>query len=373
MGDSVGMHSYGYDQAGTSRHPDDRYFDAFVMYVDLIDHTFRAVSMDHSVDFPAVHFVELEVSGSGEIRYPVCGDHIVVRVNQTGSAFLDSYMTIPAGKNEFKTSKYAWDKKPYLHPYLKKKKWLTGDRHWFGMAGSFLQFLRGGITRIGASPLCQTIFIKFENTWRTICQNFQFWSNGVNAVSNNNNGEIETRLSLFTKDIWGWTHDQTWADRADFDILVDKNGLTLLFGPVINNVRPDEVGDWQRTNRTIVRLKTNSDLGEEAGTVFIGTGKDITDKKYRQTFEITPTGTFVHKQYDPDFTKETYNRQVIQKGDTTDVDERITGNYRLSASENISIKAGLRLSLEGERVDTTAKIAITENGPLHGINTTSRY
>jgi hypothetical protein len=284
---------------------------------------------------------------SGDVEYPVSGDTVIVRIAQGGVPYLDERYRA----TDIRDEKTGMPKHRFVdHPYLRKS--MPGDRKWFGLGGSFLELLRGGITKIGASPLCQLIFIKFENVVKLISQQWDFMSCGLRAYSRNDNGNITTRFSFFRKDSWGYTHDDDWSLRSDYDVLIDDNGMQFLCGPV-------KKGEWLRKDRTMVRI-------HPTGVVFIAQGK-IDENKYRQTYLFTPDGKFVHEQYDEEMKVCTYHKEIVQCGEFTKVDERIVGSYKMSLTGKYTVHAEEGVYHEGAHIRNKAEMSIVNESHFFGV------
>ena len=326
---------------------DDDYVDAVVSFVDVISNTFDAVAIENNRVLRGVQFAKIMPNFSGEVRYPIGGDTVRIRISKSGVPYLaDGWRP-----TDVRDETNGMPKHKFVgHPYLRKS--MPGDKHIFGVSGGFLSFLRGGITKIGSSPLCQLIFIKFENMIKMISQQWHFVSCGLHGYSVNDNGSVTTRLSFFRKDRYGVTHEDSWSQSSDYDILIDDNGFQLFSGPVSD-------GAGTRTNRTLLRIFPN-------GNIFIGQG-EIDKDKYRQTFTMSPSGQYLHEQFDSEMTTCTYHREVVQCDDFTKVDERVVGSVKSTVTGKYSISADEGVYLHGAHLYLDGEISIKETSTYHAI------
>ena len=334
----IDLHSTSIGKAGTRKEPGDSYSNAVVIFVDLIKNTCDARAENGNSIFRNIQFAQIMPNHSGDIDYPLAGDTITVRTNKGSNYFEGRYRPVDDVTEDTGAPIHSFPN----HPYLSKS--LSGDRWWFGLGGAFLGMLRGGILKVGASPMCQAIFIKYENMMKLISQQWKFISCGLHAHSINDNGDISTRFSFFIKDANGRSTDNDWANRSDLDVSIDSNGLSLLFGPV-------DPETWMRQNRTMIRLMPN-------GNIMLAQG-DIDNELYRQRIQMSSEGLITIEQFNEDMSEVTYRKQIVQSGDDSNVDEYVKGNYMLKVTGSHSVSADMGAYIQSDaHIRMEADIAV---------------
>ena len=130
-----------------------RYIKATICYVDTINNVFDAMSNDGLQFIRKCQYLNINPDFSGEIHHPYAGNTCIIKLGFDGSAHLEElYTDTPVNNNGVPTVD--------LGPYAK---FMPGDKVWLAKGGAFLKLLRGGLTKIGVSSLCQLVFMKLEN------------------------------------------------------------------------------------------------------------------------------------------------------------------------------------------------------------------
>lgn len=335
---------------GSHRSPEDNFMEIVVHYVDVVNFTCDGLTAD-SRTAQGVHYPEIQLNRSGEIRHPACGDRIVVRQGPGNVLSYVCHATRIEGLDDKSRPTFAYLKDPVDHQYLKVKA-LPGDRHWF-VNSAFFSMLRGGIVRLGASPLCQFTMMKWENAWRLISQNWEFYSTGVNADSVNTKGKVSSRFGFFRKDSWGKSFKKDWPDRSDFHITVNNDGITILGGEVTE-------GEWIRHNTLKVQIFPN-------GGIKLSQGKLSDENHSRQIIELGPYGdSFEHSMFAPGETKADYYEQItVLKAGMARRVVQMSGTYEVNADAIAFHAADGSVKMDAKQIDigTEANASnITVNG-----------
>jgi len=262
----------------------DQLVESVVHFVDVFNYTFDSHTTA-GINFKGVAFPEIQVDRSGTIRYPSCGDRVVVRIGTGNQASYVSHASQVEATLDNSKPTFKFTEKPRDHQYLRTPK-MPGDWEWFAKGGAFLSLMRGGMLKFGASPMCQFVMGKWENFWRMISQNWEIFSCGMNAYSINHDGQVTTRFSFFRKDTYGQhfhTKPKEWSARSDYDLMIDKGGLNFLGGEVEEKVI--ELGGFLRKNR--IKIFINMD-----GTLIISQGLIPEENAFRQEIRLGQYGKF---------------------------------------------------------------------------------
>lgn len=316
---------------GSNQDTSDEYLECVVNYVDVFNYTCNGVA-DDSSSCRGILLPEIQINNSGEIRLPCCGDRILVRLTRGGDPVYEKHIIGVEGHKDGRP-KYNFLEAPRNHQHVRVPS-MPGDYHRYAPGGGFFQMLRGGITRLGVSPLCQFVLGKWENFIRVISQNWEFFSYGLNAYSTNKAGNITTRFSFFRRDSYGLTYQKNWSKRSDYDVLIDINGLEFLAGLV-------EPSAFVRQNRLKIFIGPD-------GTVRINQGKLSETKLSRQEIILGPEGKFFeHSQWN-----ESNQRMYYEHIETTATGNckklvEMEGSYELNVKGNISICASQRAQFSG--------------------------
>ena len=329
---------------GTSRNAADDFTEVVVHFVDVVNFTCNGRS-NSGDDVPHITFLELQQSRSGEVRYPACGDRIVVRRGQGFDPMYERHVS--------QVEKRDLKKRPTPnlsdHQYLQSKG-LPGDRHWF-ITSTFLSMLRGGILRFGVSPMCQFTMGKWENFWRLVSQNWELYSTGMNADSVNTKGKVSSRFGFFLKDMWGKGFKKDWPDRCDFHMVVNADGITVLGGEV-------KEGEWIRHNALMIQVAPN-------GRLKITQGKLSDEKNFRQSIELGPYGDFFeHKMWGVGSTEPEYFHRVDMAGKLARSIVQMDGHFEVTASSVAFDTGEGSIKFNGKQID----IGTIENGSNITVN-----
>jgi hypothetical protein len=178
-----------------------------------------------------------------------------------------------------------------------------GDLHFSGRDGNFIFIRRGGIIQIGATPICQTIYLPIRNILQQFCENYELHSPG---------GDLTWTVNRSDEDING--HKGTTFMLAAHEYADDpiKDPLAVL-----------KVGSHGDGNPTILTLQTRDKGG----------GAVQTELKIDKTGEL---------------------QWVIQKAVTYDFKDNFTvlvqKNFAVWANQDATLKADANVNLEAPNV-----------------------
>lgn len=341
----------------STRGTNDQEIECNVHFVDVFNYTFDAHTTER-ISIKGVAFPEIQLDGSGEIRYPSCGDRVLVRLGSGNSPSYVKHVSQIEHIDENARPTFEFTKQPRDHQYLRTPK-MPGDHEWFAKGGAFWSLMRGGILKFGVSPLCQFVMGKWENFWRLISQNWEIFSNGMNAYSVNHDGEITTRFSFFRKDTFGQNFNiksKEWSSRSDYDLMIDKGGFNFLGGEV--EPLPIELGGFLRKNR--IKIFVNMD-----GELIISQGYISEESNFRQEIQLAQYG-------------KSFRHQMWAKGNINVYDEKIdvgdkqvctrllqmTGTHECNVKGPVAVWSDTSISLDAPVIN----IGTTKSGSLVTVN-----
>lgn len=183
-----------------------------------------------------------------------------------------------------------------------------GDLHFAGRDGNFIFVRRGGIIQLGATPVCQTVYLPIRNILQQFCENYELHTPGG---------------------------DLTWTvNRQDEDMGGHKGTLFMLAAheyaddPIRDPLAVLKVGSHGDGNPTILTLQTRD----------AGGGAVQTELTIDKTGELKWT---IQKAVSYDF-KDEFN---IKTGKAFSVDASTDANIKAGANvnveaPNIALKAG---------------------------------
>ena len=293
-----------------------QYVDATINFVDTQRNVFDAISSNGIQFLEKCQYLNVNPDGSGEIHHPAAGDTCVVRIERDGTRYLHKIYTIPAVDK---------DGVP-VRDLGMNSKFMPGDKVWIAKGGSFLALLRSGLTKIGASPICQMIFMKLENYTRWISRNIEIQSSGFRFYSVNDAGSNTTRLSIFLEDAMSSELRDKSSESSDFEIVIKDFALTLMTGP-------KDATTGLRNNKTMLTFVND-------GSVILYQSDDEHKPTQRRTY--TPDGSSEHIIYDKngDYI---YRKNIIRNpsGEAPEVivTELVLGEYNLAVEGSINITA----------------------------------
>lgn len=323
----------------------DQYVNVTINFVDTERNVFDAISQDGLRFIEKCQYLSVNPDGSGKIHHPSAGDTAVVRVGIDGCYCEKIYSLCAVDKDGVPVRD--------LGP---NSKFMPGDKVWLAKGGSFLALLRGGLAKIGSSPLCQMIFMKLENYTRWISRNIEIQASGFRFYSVNDNGINATRLSLFLEDSFKPELRDKTSEVSDFEVIVKDCALTLMTGP-----KDSETG--LRINRTIFTIVNDGSL-----LLFQSDEKNRPVARY----SWTPDGDYTHTIYNENAEMngnevvspgaEIYNKEIIRTKTNSApfiiVKEKVNGNYDLVVEGHYGITSGQDLVINGKNVYTTAELTI---------------
>ena len=331
------------------------YIKATITFVDTINNVFDAISDDQQRFIRKCQYLRISPDFSGEIKHPSAGNTCIVKLKADGSAYLEEiYVDSAVNANGIPTVD--------LGPYAK---FMPGDKVWLAKGGAFLKLLRGGLTKIGVSSLCQLVFMKLENYARLITRNLEILTSGFRLTVVNDGGENSLRLSLFLTDAMGPALRDQSSNASDFEIQVADQAITIFTGPKDakgirqNNTQIDFVnnGDiflWNlnpATQSVLRRIKYTAD-GCSEDTIY-GNSNDILYQK-----NITRIKPNIDASPSPFVQGKDLSKPLVS------VTELVVGDYNVIADGRINLTAGGNIETNGNNIFAVAKIAhaIEANG-----------
>lgn len=183
-----------------------------------------------------------------------------------------------------------------------------GDLHFSSRDGNFIYIRRGGIIQIGASPICQTIYLPIRNILQHLCENYEIHTPG---------GDLTWNVNRQDEDMGG--HKGTTFTLAAHEYADDpiKDPLAVL-----------KVGSHGDGNPTILTLQTRDQGG----------GAVQTELTIDKTGELKWT---IQKAVSYDF-KDDFNiktGKAFSVNATTDANIKAGANVNVEAP-NVALKAG---------------------------------
>jgi len=273
-------------------------------YVDTNRLVFDAVSFDGNSFIKDVSYADTGLRQSGQIAHIEIGDTVVVDVQGQGvNKLLEHYCSRQENEEGQVQNVAGRGGAPEANQAL------PGDRFISGPDGTFVELLRGGMAAIGASPLCQTIYLALEGLVRTVCLNSELISSGGRLYSLNDGGKITTRACFNSKDLCfskgAAENAQLESENFEFQIDFTEDGFTLFVGELDKETN-------KRKNNLVLTIKQNGDLHLISGD--------------RVIFNLYPSGAAAFKMMDAN-RKVIYNKSVV----TTDLYDEVTGTRHSKA------------------------------------------
>jgi len=311
-----------------------QYAKATVVAVNTEKHIFDAISEDGLRFFQKCQYLEITPDLSGKINPPSSGDTCIVKLNTDGTYELEKLYTAPQVDS---TGSPSRDLGPY-------NKILPGDRIDLAKGGAFLSLLRGGIAKIGSSPICQLIFMKLENYARLISRNIEIISSGFIFYSVNDSESTITRLSIFLKDSMSKEMRSKSSEFSDFEVAVKDSTISIITGP-------KDPASNMRIDTCVVNIANDGSMSIYQS--------DKTTKRITQRIAYTPNGCSDHTIYGAK-NKVIYQRKVIRNPSDSSphvmVKEKVNGQYDLIVEGGITITASKDLAINGKNISSNAEV-----------------
>lgn len=330
--------------------PSNVYVEATITYVDTENNVFDAISTDGLRFIQHCQYLKMNLDGSGKIEHPCAGNTCVIKLCSDGSSVVEKIYTVSSVKA---------DGTPQINlgPY---SKFMPGDYVRLAKGGAFLQILRNGLTKIGVTPICQMIFMKLESYTRWISRNIEILASGFRFSSINANGTNVTRLSLFLNDAMDAKLRNVSSNSSDFEICVNNNALTIMYGP------KDPTTNL-RTNGTMIDMV-------KTGALIIYQNDPTTGKQTRRMM-FNPNGCSEDTIKDgPNLLyQKTINKTEDGAGKAiVSIEEFVSGDYSLAVEGNYTATGGKNLELNGHNIGMIADAVISTQSPArlsqHDIN-----
>jgi len=274
-------------------------------YVDTSRLVFDAISFDGNSFFKDVTYTNTGLKQSGSVAHMEVGDTVVIDVQGQGvNKLLEHYGSRQENKDGQVQNTVGRGGAPEAHRAL------PGDHFLSGPDGAFLELLRGGFAAIGASPLCQTLYLAVENLIRTVSLNSEAVTSGSRIFTINDNGVVTTRACFNSTDVCfskgALTNPSLESENFEFQFDLTADGFTMFVGEL------DEETN-KRKNQFVFTAKQNGDLHVISGD--------------RILFSMYPSGALTFKMVDEN-RNVIYDKSVITTSeDRVVVQETIKGDY----------------------------------------------
>jgi hypothetical protein len=228
------------------------YHEARIIYVDVNRLCCDTISIDGNFFTEDVSYAECSLKQSGDLHHPELGDIAVIFTDEDGGSKISRWY-VGRSRDDNNLTQFLSG----FGGNLPLNRHLPGDRMISGPDGAFLSLLRGKLSMMGSSPLCQTIYSGLEGLIRTVCQNYDAMGAGFRVFSINSGDEVITRLCFSGSDrnFINGANDNEDAMSENFEYQIDftQAGITVFVGDI------DPTTKKRNPNLTII-LKPVGDI-----------------------------------------------------------------------------------------------------------------
>jgi len=350
----VDLHGRPEQYPGGSESPYDGLVDGHVVFVDTKKHVFRFLSVDGSMVLTEVLYGNMLPGGHGEVDIPTPGELVTVQLKNSGKPILKCRVMGSCATSQG-TLGTPLEKQTFLSDSV------PGDFAKRVFGGAFIKLLRGGLAKIGVTPVCQIVFVKARNLVRLIAHTMEIITSGMRFYTSNEEGDITTRVNLFTRDYKGKTFSEDFSKRSDIDVMVDNNGLSVLICDV------DKEGESRKV-KTTFQFSLDGSVNMSMGEDMSPDGKSGKRQELSWGFDY-----FSHKIFSLDGKKTLYAK-TIRSGKVSSVSEQISGNYTLQVDGMLRMNGVQGASYDGKtiQIGNDESIVVETRGNLSNTKSSLR-
>lgn len=320
-----------------------KYVEARVVHVDTDNKSCSAITVDGINIFDDISYVTTGLTPGGLVSNVNYGDVMIVSVEDDGQCRFQRHYSPRQRDSDGKVAYTT------MADLLKNFRQLPGDQSLHGPDGAWLNLIKGRQASVGASPLCQTIYLGLEGLVRTVCQNLDTIGSNFRVYSVNG----KTRLCFGASDVNfvnGATNNADCPSESfEYQIDFDDQGVSLAVGDLV---------DGKRKNNFSAILRTTGELNVAIGE--------------NTQFTLWPNGMSEFIIMD-DEQNQVYNKTLSLDidGKSCLINEMINGslNRTITGSLNEIVEGsrtlkGGSLLLDADTIDTTAAV----NRKVSGVN-----